>query len=44
MNYIKFILLAFFIIFGKGVASLSAQEENVCYLAVSIKDQSMIEE
>ena len=44
MNYIKFILLAFFIIFGKGVTSLSAQEENVCYLAVSIKDQSMIEE
>ena len=44
MNYIKFILLAFFIIFGKGVASLSAQQENVCYLAVSIKDQSTIEE
>ena len=40
MNYIKILLLTFSIIFGKGVTSLSAQQENVCYLAVSIKDQS----
>ncbi len=44
MNFIKIILLTFSIIFGKGVASLSAQQENVCYLAVSIKDQSTIKE
>ena len=44
MNFIKIVILAFSIIFAKGVASLSAQPENVCYLAVSIKDQSTIEE
>ena len=44
MNFIKIILLTFSIIFVKGVASLSAQQENVCYLAVSIKDQSTIVE
>ena len=44
MNFIKLLLLTFSILFSKGVASLSAQQENVCYLAISIKDQSMIEE
>ena len=44
MNFIKILLLTFSILFAKGVASLSAQQENVCYLAVSIKDQSTIEE
>ena len=44
MNFIKILLLTFFIIFGMGVVSLSAQQENVCYLAVSVKDQSTIEE
>ncbi len=44
MNFITIPLLTFSIIFGKGVTSLSAQQENVCYLAVSIKDQSTIGE
>ena len=44
MNFIKILLLTFFIVFGMGVVSLSAQQENVCYLAVSVKDQSTIEE
>ena len=44
MNFIKILLLTFFTIFGKGIVSLSAQQENVCYLAVSVKDQLTIEE
>ena len=44
MNFNKILLLTFSILLAKGVASLSAQQENVCYLAVSIKDQSTIEE
>ena len=44
MKFIKILLLTFFIVFGMGVVSLSAQQENVCYLAVSVKDQSTIEE